>query len=99
PSCSRPRASATRRLRRPSPARRSPALAGSHLAAWFTGKVDAPRLLAACADADVGVELLGRYAMKRRKRDGLAFGYGICPDERIEEAVIRIARVHDSACR
>jgi len=68
-----------------------PAAAGLHLAAVVHGDLNAENLVARCASEGVRVENLGMYSLRERGPQGFALGYGMCPYEKIGEAIARIA--------
>lgn len=68
-----------------------PSEAGLHFAAWLARGMAEQPLVEACAAMGVGIERMGRYYMQRG-RVGLAFGYGCCAEEGMDEVARRLAR-------
>jgi GntR family transcriptional regulator / MocR family aminotransferase len=69
-----------------------PAVAGLHLAARLSTSIRANPLVKKAAEAGIAIDSLDRYAAAGPARNGLAFGYGAIPAERIDEAIRRLAR-------
>ena len=69
-----------------------PAVAGLHLSAILAPGIDAPDLARRAAALGVGVVPLSRYAAGPDAPNGLAFGYGMIPTGRIDEAISRLAK-------
>lgn len=64
--------------------------AGLHQAACFKGDLRSEPLVSVARQAGIAVESLARYASGQSRPDGLAFGYGSCPTERIPQALERL---------
>lgn len=68
---------------------------GLHLAAKLAASVPASMVVAKAAAAGIGIQSLDRYAATEPAQQGLAFGYGMIPADRIDEAIRRLAQVMD----
>jgi GntR family transcriptional regulator/MocR family aminotransferase len=70
---------------------------GMHLVAWLPSldPIDIDRLVAACADLDVGVYSIARHALKPLRTGGLILGYGLVDDAAIDEGVRRLAAAYE----
>jgi GntR family transcriptional regulator/MocR family aminotransferase len=69
-----------------------PGEAGLHLAARLTGPLRAQTVVARAAGHGVHVQDLRSYALSKAGPNGLAFGLGMIPTERIEDGIRRLAR-------
>jgi GntR family transcriptional regulator/MocR family aminotransferase len=70
-----------------------PAAAGLHVAARLKPGTDGARVVAAAAQAGVGVRALSEFAAALLEEDGLVFGYGGADLPLIEEATRRLGEV------
>jgi GntR family transcriptional regulator/MocR family aminotransferase len=70
-----------------------PSEAGLHLAARFSSRMHAEAVVANAAETGLAIQALDAYALAEPVEHGLAFGYGACRTDRIDEAMSRLARV------
>ena len=73
-------------------ARPLPAVAGLHLSATLAPDLEASDLARRAAALGVGVAPLTRYAGGSDAPNGLAFGYGMIPTGKIDEAIARLSQ-------
>jgi GntR family transcriptional regulator/MocR family aminotransferase len=73
---------------------------GLHLVAWFPslGPRGIDRLVAACADLDVGVYSIARHAIRPMASAGLILGYGLVEEVDIEAGASRLAAAYSAIC-
>jgi GntR family transcriptional regulator/MocR family aminotransferase len=68
-------------------------LAGLHLAARLPAARDDRAITRAAQERDVGLGALSRCAVEQRSQQGLLFGYGAIPTDRIEAGLARLRQV------
>lgn len=64
--------------------------AGLHITALAAGERKLGRLVERAHARGVAIDRIGRFATLPLKADGLALGFGACPERRIEEAVLTL---------
>lgn len=72
------------------------ASAGLHVLAWLPGVTDGARIVAAAADAGIGLETYATDGLDGTTRVGIIFGYGVVDERTIDEGVRRLGGVLDA---